>query len=126
MILHQEMKEMFSEMKRLILGHKQTDYAVSQIQNEIFLSDQAQNDKEKKDSTVETFDSRDNNKIDKIPTKQSNSYIPTDVTFRPADCSELLVAGYTESGVYKIYPFKCHCTKPIKAFCDMETDGGEL
>ncbi|KAL7630642.1 UNVERIFIED_CONTAM: hypothetical protein RMT77_019155 [Armadillidium vulgare] len=32
MILHQEMKEMFSEMKRLILGHKQTDYAVSQNQ----------------------------------------------------------------------------------------------
>ncbi|KAB7500051.1 Techylectin-5B [Armadillidium nasatum] len=119
MILHQEMKEMFSEIKRLVLGHKKTDYAVSQIQN-----DQAQNDNEKKDSTVETFDSRGNNKIDNNPTKESNSYIPTDVTFRPADCSELLVAGYTESGVYKIYPFKCHCTKPVKAFCDMETDGG--
>ncbi|KAL7647570.1 UNVERIFIED_CONTAM: hypothetical protein RMT77_001170 [Armadillidium vulgare] len=99
MILHQEMKEMFSEMKHLILGHKQTDYAVSQIQ-------------------------KGNNKINNFPTKQSNSNISTDVTFRPADCSELLVAGYKETGVCEIYPFKCHRTKPVKAFCDMETDGG--
>ncbi|KAL7630364.1 UNVERIFIED_CONTAM: hypothetical protein RMT77_019481 [Armadillidium vulgare] len=43
---------------------------------------------------------------------------------RPNDCSELLVAGYTESGVYYIYPLTCHCTKPVKVFCDMETEGG--
>ncbi|XP_064115263.1 techylectin-5A-like [Macrobrachium nipponense] len=43
---------------------------------------------------------------------------------RPTDCTDLLIAGVTESGIYQIYPFVCSCSSPIYVYCDMETDGG--
>ncbi|KAK8745863.1 hypothetical protein OTU49_000057 [Cherax quadricarinatus] len=46
------------------------------------------------------------------------------VVARPTDCSDYLLLGYITSGVYKIYPFNCRCTKPVEVWCDMETDGG--
>ncbi|KAG7159297.1 ficolin-1-like 6 [Homarus americanus] len=42
----------------------------------------------------------------------------------PMDCADHLVNGATKSGVYSIYPFTCLCSKPVKVWCDMETDGG--
>ncbi|GBN77244.1 Techylectin-5A [Araneus ventricosus] len=41
------------------------------------------------------------------------------------DCSEVLASGRNKSGVYTIWP-KEHSTtgKPLKIYCDMETDGG--
>ncbi|KAL7647568.1 UNVERIFIED_CONTAM: hypothetical protein RMT77_001168 [Armadillidium vulgare] len=83
MILHQEMKEMFSEMKRLILGHKQSDYAISQIQKEVILNDQARNDSEKeKDSTMRKLDSRNLYENDTHTNEQCKYYISTDTTIR--------------------------------------------
>ncbi|XP_068227486.1 techylectin-5A-like [Palaemon carinicauda] len=43
---------------------------------------------------------------------------------RPTDCTDLLISGVTDSGVYQIYPFLCSCTSGIDVYCDMETDGG--
>ncbi|XP_066946806.1 techylectin-5A-like isoform X2 [Macrobrachium rosenbergii] len=45
-------------------------------------------------------------------------------SLRPTDCTDLLIAGVTESGIYQIYPFVCSCSSPIYVYCDMETDGG--
>ncbi|XP_063863272.1 ryncolin-4-like isoform X1 [Scylla paramamosain] len=49
---------------------------------------------------------------------------PISYSIRPADCADLLLAGATVSGVYEIYPFMCTCGKPVRVWCDMETDGG--
>ncbi|XP_063863271.1 ficolin-2-like [Scylla paramamosain] len=49
---------------------------------------------------------------------------PVTTFFRPVDCADLLLAGASVSGVYEIYPFTCMCAKPVKVWCDMETDGG--
>ncbi|XP_068244003.1 ficolin-2-like isoform X2 [Palaemon carinicauda] len=43
---------------------------------------------------------------------------------RPADCADHLVLGATKSGIYEVYPFTCLCSKPVRVYCDMETDGG--
>ncbi|XP_047474475.1 fibrinogen-like protein 1 [Penaeus chinensis] len=38
------------------------------------------------------------------------------------DCAQLLLQGFTESGVYTIYPR--NSDKSVAVWCDMETDGG--
>ncbi|XP_068244000.1 techylectin-5A-like [Palaemon carinicauda] len=43
---------------------------------------------------------------------------------RPVDCADHLVMGANRSGIYEIYPFTCLCRKPLRVYCDMETDGG--
>ncbi|XP_030215681.1 fibrinogen C domain-containing protein 1-like [Gadus morhua] len=42
--------------------------------------------------------------------------------FRPQDCSELLDAGFTQDGVYSIFP--THEPRGFSVYCDMTTDGG--
>ncbi|KAL7630544.1 UNVERIFIED_CONTAM: hypothetical protein RMT77_019264 [Armadillidium vulgare] len=87
----QEVKEMFTEMKRRILSHKQSHYEFFQIQNEVFLNDQPQNDSEKKkDSAMENIDSRNQHDSDTYPTNQNYSYISTDTTIR----YRILVTSY--------------------------------
>ncbi|XP_042217871.1 techylectin-5A-like [Homarus americanus] len=55
------------------------------------------------------------------PPEQQHLYAQT---LRPVDCSDYLMMGYTTSGVYNIYPFSCRCSKPVKVWCDMESEGG--
>ncbi|XP_061190409.1 techylectin-5B-like [Saccostrea echinata] len=44
--------------------------------------------------------------------------------FLPVDCKELRENGYTNTGVYEIYPFQTGFS-PVKVYCDMKTmDGG--
>ncbi|XP_061190468.1 fibrinogen beta chain-like [Saccostrea echinata] len=42
----------------------------------------------------------------------------------PLDCKDLRDNGYTNTGVYKIYPFE-NSSRPVRVYCDMITmDGG--
>ncbi len=41
----------------------------------------------------------------------------------PMDCVQILKNGYTKSGIYTVY-INNDRSKPIEAFCDMDTDGG--
>ncbi|GBM44645.1 hypothetical protein AVEN_214179-1 [Araneus ventricosus] len=44
---------------------------------------------------------------------------------KPSDCSEILASGSNKSGVYTIWPGERNATgKPLKVYCDMETEGG--
>ncbi|GBM44659.1 hypothetical protein AVEN_214189-1 [Araneus ventricosus] len=44
---------------------------------------------------------------------------------KPSDCSEILANGHNKSGNYTIWPGeKSKTRKPLKVYCDMETDGG--
>ncbi|XP_066957279.1 techylectin-5B-like isoform X1 [Macrobrachium rosenbergii] len=44
---------------------------------------------------------------------------------RPKDCYELYQQGKNESGIYTIYPHKCHrAEKGIQVWCDLEGDEG--
>ncbi|GBM44658.1 hypothetical protein AVEN_214188-1 [Araneus ventricosus] len=44
---------------------------------------------------------------------------------KPSDCSEILASGHNKSGNYTIWPGeKSKTRKPLKVYCDMETDGG--
>jgi len=40
------------------------------------------------------------------------------------DCRALLNGGFTESGLYDIYPSYPETTEPMEVYCDQETDGG--
>ncbi|KAF8787967.1 Techylectin-5A like protein [Argiope bruennichi] len=40
------------------------------------------------------------------------------------DCSEILANGRNKSGIYTIWPNYSPAEKPLKVYCDMETDGG--
>ncbi|XP_022094581.1 microfibril-associated glycoprotein 4-like [Acanthaster planci] len=40
------------------------------------------------------------------------------------DCSALLSEGFSESGLYDIYPAYPESTDPMQVYCDQETDGG--
>ncbi|XP_062615998.1 fibroleukin-like, partial [Saccostrea cucullata] len=41
----------------------------------------------------------------------------------PRDCKDLQTYGYTDSGVYDIYPYR-NITSPVRVYCDMTTMGG--
>lgn len=41
------------------------------------------------------------------------------------DCKELKINGYTNDGVYFIYPYLPIATS-VRVYCDMTTDGGGL
>ncbi|XP_055943401.1 techylectin-5A-like [Argiope bruennichi] len=41
-----------------------------------------------------------------------------------SDCSELLENGRNKSGIYILWPREFPTERPLKAYCDMETDGG--
>ncbi|KAM6954402.1 fibrinogen C domain-containing protein 1 [Aplochiton taeniatus] len=41
---------------------------------------------------------------------------------RPRDCSDVLVGGQTEDGVYSVFPI--HSPDGFQVYCDMTTDGG--
>ncbi|KAL7647569.1 UNVERIFIED_CONTAM: hypothetical protein RMT77_001169 [Armadillidium vulgare] len=83
MILQQEMKKMFSKMKILILGHKQSDYAISQTKKEVIVNDQARNDSEKeKNSTMRNLDPRNQDESDTDPIIKNNLHISTDTAIR--------------------------------------------
>ncbi|XP_062605900.1 microfibril-associated glycoprotein 4-like, partial [Saccostrea cucullata] len=43
--------------------------------------------------------------------------------FVRTDCNDHLEKGHTNSGVYPIYPYGTD-SSPIKAYCDMNTEGG--
>ncbi|XP_042242707.1 techylectin-5A-like [Homarus americanus] len=58
------------------------------------------------------------------PWHGTSQYSPTAFVHRPTDCADLLLMGHSTSGVYDIYPFRCKCSKPVKVWCDMETEGG--
>ncbi|GFU39182.1 techylectin-5A [Nephila pilipes] len=51
--------------------------------------------------------------------------ITYDTEFKPKDCEELLRSGVKECGVYTVWlSNRVTGERPLKVFCDMETDGG--
>nr|XP_045582807.1 techylectin-5A-like isoform X2 [Procambarus clarkii] len=44
---------------------------------------------------------------------------------RPVDCHDLLQAGYNQSGVYQLYPYRCERDEEeVRAWCDLEGERG--